>query len=49
MLIIKNDCVIANIPCGPLTVLDILAFKIHGDTNIDDNFSGTIILEHFNS
>ena len=38
MLIIKNDCLIANTTCGPLIFLDILAFKMHGDTNIDGNF-----------
>ena len=47
MLIIKNDWVITNITRGPITFLDILAFKMRGDTNIDSNLSDIIIFDHF--
>ena len=47
MLIIKNDWVITNITRGPITFLDILVFKMRGDTNIDSNQSGIIIFDHF--
>ena len=40
MLTITNDSVIANVTHGPLTFWDILAFKMHGDTNIYGNLSG---------
>ena len=43
----KNDSVIANVRRGPLTFLEILAFKMRGNTNIDSNLSGIIIFDSF--
>ena len=42
-----SDWVISNVTCCPLTFLDIIAFKMRGDTNIDGNMSGIIIFWPF--
>ena len=37
-----SDWVIATVTRGPLTVLDILAFIMRGDTNIDGNLTNIL-------
>ena len=47
-VVAPSGWVISNVRRGPLAFLDILAFIMRGDTNIDGNLSGIIILDHFN-